>query len=587
MNKVNKKIILAWLFFIAFIPLLVSRGLKQMALYYLIINLLLYAYLFFSKNIQNLKIPESWFWLFLLLFIVWSVISLLWTVNWYYSVSHIIVWLNALLAALVVFNLNKDQKQKLIYFLLISLFLLVALGLTQYFFDISFVKQSSPPAATFKNKNMFAQYIVLLWPLLLLISPQNSIERHLKNITLIFSIFMLVFIASRAAWLALCIQILILATLSIFKYKNYRELFLILGSVLIAIVISFKIGDLKKTQEKITNIFSQQNVVANNERITSWANSLSILKNNLFLGVGAGNWSIHYPLYKNEVIIDDRARNNLIWNYAHNDYIELAVSSGLIGIVLLLLILFYLFKDFIIKQNYFKNGVYLISIFGIGVCAFFSFPLHLSAQTVVIAIILSLITPDKSIKINNYIKIIGTMVLIVLAAATSFFSDQISVIKHHHLAGKQLSRGNYEEMIKHTTRALEIDSYAPRSLELHGIALNQLKRYVEASNLYHKYLRYFPYNVLALENASIVCLHIRNFACAEDAVSKLLIVEPGSFIANSNKGLLLFYNKKGDKDLAMSYYKRALEIDPNNQIAPGIRDIISNYENPSKGLRRQ
>ena len=593
--NLSKKTQPLWFFLIAFTPLVSTGGLNQMVLFYLVANLLIILYIIwsFKGNKFRLILPiKSRFWVLLFVFVLWSTLSLLWSTNWYVSSSILILWWNALLTAFILFQI-KDEKQSLIrQMFLFSLLLLLILGLAQHLLGLNIIKQPSPPAATFKNKNMFAQIIILLWPLLCyeimrLYAKKNVLFTTIGLITLFFSMAMLVFTASRAAWAALVLQIIALGVVFLLKKnKQMKILLFAICSLIFVVIVSFQIkenSNINTTKSKINTAFNKNNNIANNERITGWANSIDIFLDNPILGVGVGNWYIHYPLYKNNRIIDERARQNLVWNFAHNDYIEIIVSSGIVGFVLLLLLVFYFIKELVllgIKTE--KNITAIIGILGISICALFSFPFHLSTQTIIIALLLFLITPKEKIKTQIIAKEKARKMLLFFATALFisilFSYDQLRAVKYHKLAGKELSKNNYSRMLEHTTRALKLDSYSSRSLELHGIALTQLDRYVEASTLYHKYIRYYPNNVLALENGSISCLRVGNFSCAEKYIESLLQIEPNSFVANANKGVLLHYNKKASKREAIRYYEKAIAIEPNNPITQQLKAVVKELE---------
>lgn len=66
------------------------------------------------------------------------------------------------------------------------------------------------------------------------------------------------------------------------------------------------------------------------KRTYIWKDSAHLIKDFPIFGAGLGNFSLAYTMYKNEAYW---AR---LFNHAHNDYIELAAETGLLGLILVL-----------------------------------------------------------------------------------------------------------------------------------------------------------------------------------------------------------------------------------------------------------
>lgn len=63
-------------------------------------------------------------------------------------------------------------------------------------------------------------------------------------------------------------------------------------------------------------------------RVSVWLDSLTGIKEHPVFGTGGGTFEYAYYMYK------DRNRENLIYEHAHNDYIEYAVETGIVGAML-------------------------------------------------------------------------------------------------------------------------------------------------------------------------------------------------------------------------------------------------------------
>ena len=89
-----------------------------------------------------------------------------------------------------------------------------------------------------------------------------------------------------------------------------------------------------------------------NSRLEIWKDSLPLAKDFKFFGVGLGNNRYVFPAYQ-------QSYTHLFWRHAHNEYLEMLIDTGLIGMLLLasFFIIFYL-KAFISLVRFKGGGKY-------------------------------------------------------------------------------------------------------------------------------------------------------------------------------------------------------------------------------------
>jgi O-antigen ligase len=70
---------------------------------------------------------------------------------------------------------------------------------------------------------------------------------------------------------------------------------------------------------------------SNNQRIALWKKTVTMIRDNFFLGVGTGNWKISLPKY---------SLKGLMWNdmmrifvRAHNDFLQVFAETGVFGFI--------------------------------------------------------------------------------------------------------------------------------------------------------------------------------------------------------------------------------------------------------------
>jgi O-antigen ligase len=119
-----------------------------------------------------------------------------------------------------------------------------------------------------------------------------------------------------------------------------------------------------------------------NPRISYWVNSLYILKDNPLGGSGVGNWYVTYPSYHNKVLKDKLFNSKVKVSRLHNDFLEIFVTTGIVGGLLFLLFIFFAFRESFrsLKEAGLEQKQHLIFVFiamgGVLIFANFSFPMR-------------------------------------------------------------------------------------------------------------------------------------------------------------------------------------------------------------------
>jgi O-antigen ligase len=111
-------------------------------------------------------------------------------------------------------------------------------------------------------------------------------------------------------------------------------------------------------------------------------------KDNAFLGSGYGTFQDIYPLYRNE-----NPYSRLVWDKAHNDYLELFLGLGIPVALVFLLCLTFVFA--VVVRGYFRRrrnaiypGIAVASTIVLAVHAFADFSAQIQAVAMVYAMIL-------------------------------------------------------------------------------------------------------------------------------------------------------------------------------------------------------
>jgi Tfp pilus assembly protein PilF len=335
----------------------------------------------------------------LILFLIWSVITLNWAANVFEGVVTWLMWMGPFMAFLLFFHSMKSKQECMfiLYAVFVSGIAVSLLGIGQYLFGVKIVPQVAIPSATFANKNMAAHYMVLTIPLGLgfFLSSKKIWTNWFFGLTTALLVVFLFYTKARAGWLAFFVE---LAFFSIILFWNRQKkanriifdkqkIMATVAALLLTVVMihfnsngfswqlanqvnriirdgsklfsiqkaddSLKIDvvDDKKDKEdkeedtetdtkdllEIAKTKTKQKESSFAGRFAIFRNSWEMIKDYFIFGVGLGNHKVYYPLYFRKVVVERWFSEQFQLTNAHNDYIQTWSETGSIGMFFLLL----------------------------------------------------------------------------------------------------------------------------------------------------------------------------------------------------------------------------------------------------------
>lgn len=349
----------------------------------------------FKKIFRNYRLEL----LALLLFLVMG-LSIMNAVDVVSAVKKVIYLLNLIIIFPVIKSVIKDKEElrRIIKAVLISggVVFLIALGqlISVYFFTIGsfwdwwadhfslgfygenlrqivknmnvwFAYSPTGPSVlrlfgSFTDSHSFALYLLLIVPFIIYLSF-SGIREKLKSwsIWLILILFFIVLSGTRGIWFSVVFAIigaiyLLIRKLNLNKVVSFILLILLIFIALIPIASVFTvIPQFREAgiQDTDTALFLKRLIsvldldeASNQGRIYIWKKSLESLKNNLLLGIGAGN----FP-----VVLEQEIKLAKAGSSAHNLYLNFAVESGVFALIIIGLIILEILAAifFILKSN--------------------------------------------------------------------------------------------------------------------------------------------------------------------------------------------------------------------------------------------
>ncbi len=304
---------------------------------------------------------------------------------------------------------------------------------------------------TYFNQNHFAFLMLLVFGLNICLFWYENLSKALK-LLLIPAIAVtwtaIVLTASRGGIVSSFAEIAVLFFLSLFLKKNQnrnrvlqsklipagRQL-LILPVIFGLLMIGIALIGQDRVVERFEEIPNQLEGVTNAatfRRTDVWAAAVEIIKNYPVFGIGFGGFKVGVSKYIN-------ISGQLVPKQAHDDYLELAASGGIIAVALTIWFFFRFFllvkKRFAEPSDFFSAATRIGAICGISgaaVHSFFDFGLQITANFLFFAALLFLAIHKTPVEIDlkkaalpksNAVisKLLLTILCVAAVAAVSFF----------------------------------------------------------------------------------------------------------------------------------------------------------------------
>lgn len=296
--------------------------------------------------------------IFLFLFITALIISSIFSLRHYNSWSEAVMWL-AGIAVFFVFSQIGNEKVSMI---ICWLNILMATAISLAGFVLFFISSSESDLrldSFLYNPNLLAGYLIGLWPIAMSIifSSQKKIILYILNIIIGTGFILTVSYTGWVSFLPILFFWLIYFRKKIFTKKG------ILSTGLAVILIFSCTASLRYFHtSSIEQGLSIQKTISSSHGASSFAQRLYFLEagRQVFLedpwtGIGLGNMKLAYQKIQDNILETPRS--------LHNNYFDLAVETGIIGIIGWLgfiLILLYKCNDYLKKeQNYYFFGLFM------------------------------------------------------------------------------------------------------------------------------------------------------------------------------------------------------------------------------------
>lgn len=444
--------------------------------------------------------------------------------------------------------------------------------------------------STFGNPNFLASFLILILPVIavLAVFEKSLIKKLFLGGLLGVNLLGLLVTRTRSAWLGLFVALIFLAfflvSYQVSLISRNRKWLIFLAGVLFLVMLypvrverqgERKVMVAKVAFAKVKSIadFKQMAYV---QRFLIWQAAYSMFKESPLLGHGWGNFEIIYPFHQGKYLkIKKYSPFRTHANNAHNEILEIASQTGIVGLGVYIWLFILFFKIGIdgyrkLTTEYDKTVVLglLASIFGMLVDNLLNVSLHFPMPALLFWVWMGLAVGicqrremwERRISIKKFLVYpLGIIIFGIILFNLKYFRGEVHYFKGFKYAKNNTTLGNAvkECELSYKIYPLNVDN----NYEL-GNAYARLNEKEKAIWAYLEAIEANPGYDEIYSNLGIMYGQTERIPEAIEALSKSIEINPLSVPTRSYLAQVHIGRKEWEK--AAHQYREILELEPEN-----------------------
>ncbi|MEQ8909350.1 MAG: O-antigen ligase family protein [Vicingaceae bacterium] len=330
------------------------------------------------------------------------------------------------------------------------------------------------------------------------------------------NILIIFFLQSRAVLLSIVLFALLSSTLFLRQKKIKRIAYLGIASLPLVIPMLYL----------VIPTFSLTSFDSLEERIKIWTKTIMLIKENLWFGVGAGNWQFNYMQFGvNDIYMVHQSKSG--FQHPHNEFLSFLAENGLVGSGIMLGTLYLLFRFLKSKRLCKIQKVALFGLVSTLPIAFFSFPFSQVGFVFVFAFLLTFIVSDQKgvptvrIQVSKWLKfgfLLTTILLVWLGSLA--VSGERNTKKMLQYQKRQAYKDCLKAAIKAESFIYSTDLHSTPLATYKGWSFQKLGKTQEMMNETEKAVALSPYNFSLLSNYGYALMKNHRYQKAEKILLK-------------------------------------------------------------------
>ncbi|MBW8038993.1 MAG: tetratricopeptide repeat protein [Planctomycetes bacterium] len=493
-------------------------------------------------------------------YLLFSLISLTKALNiteGIYEILKIMVSIVYLFLATIILSKNRNYIPILIKTIIVAATALSLIGFYEYVIFGFGKSELYPITGTMAQRNLFSSALFLMLPFCLYsVLGFHNYWKFIGSVSIIPILTLILLNQTRSVWVGLFVSVCITTFTIVFLFK-FRKLeipkalflrrILYIATALIISCVLFGYLHLKSSSrdslaDRAGSILSPKDS-RNTTRIAMWRKTIEPIKDNIFLGIGAGNWKIVLPSYNLEGLPSDMFKTTFFVR-PENDYLWVLSEIGILGFVcylsIFVIVIIYVF-NILTKDSSTDDKLLSILIFfgviGYMVISFFAFPKERIFHSIFLILMMAIVVSKYNQPLKNK-KNVSWQTTLILAVPCLLLLLIAIVIGYNRLRAEFYTKRAFaareaqnwpmviSEIDKGYSAFATLDPMSTPLKWYRGEANYLLNKIPQALEDFKKAHKAHPYHIHVLNN------------------------------------LATCYEIEGDHDQAIFYYKKALNIFP-------------------------
>ena len=528
--------------------------------------------------------------------LAWSALSLIWAPNRYEGAVVLLHWTACALVLLLVAEAAQDlQAVRLPLLGLLCAGILVSLlGIAQRLWSVDWIPQAFPPAATFGNKNVAAQFVLMTLPLAigLALESRRAAPAALCALSGALMAGYLLFTVTRSAWLAFAVEAVFVAAwarrLRTPGHQGSRRIaLLVAAAVLVALVLLAPGGFVLSAYERLevpwhapaqpsgpSAAATPAAVASVQGRLAIWRNTLAMVRDFPLRGVGLGNHAVRYPAYARAAVVDPLWGTRSQLDYAHNEYLQAWAELGIVGLGL---VLWFGFSVASLQRRAYQEaadsgGSYVLmaaaaGLLGVGVDAALSFPFHRAMPPLVSAAYLGLLASRAGSRSVAPAPWVGWLSAAAaggaLVATTAFQLRWIRADWHVQRAHEAEARLDAPTALAQAEAARRYNAHPKEARFAAGTAYLSLGEPRRAAAAFEEIIASYPHDLVTLANLSLAHAQSAEPTKALEILRRAIALKPDEPVLHARAASLL--ETLGEAEGALAEHRLAAHLDPRSR----------------------
>ncbi len=312
-------------------------------------------------------------------------------------------------------------------------------------------------------------------------------------------------------------------------------------------------------------------------RIAIWQNTLEMITQKPWAGVGLGNHKVFYPAFHTAVVKEMMFGEDFQLDHVHNDFLQLFAETGVPGVVAAMA-LFLSFSGVIAKLLASPEDSISLAAMGMGsaflgilIDSCFSFPFEMPIPPLVLMLFFAIacgVSPETRTHViclpPKTPALLLVPVIFLLMVSVPYYYRDIQCDRYFLQAKRLEVQGNWKGVALMADKAFELNPHKKKILSYSGRGYIESGEYQKGIDALLQVIQDYPFHMNALLNLGVAHSQLNQYEPARRYFQKVLEIKPDFPKAHMNMAGI--YMNQNLYDQAIESFQKAAAVDSENPL---------------------